>query len=328
MCGGRASLCRWRELLRGPASRQGEAGAAAAHGKGHRRRFRVQDAVLLRPRHDIEEIHRTRRPARAGRKSVRMVRPLHLRVRPTVRRGCWSIRTSPIPGRSRGTRRSCESDEGWHVAGGFFPGTPFMLHGHNEHLGWANTVNAPNLANVYKLTINPANAEPVSARRPMARFRKTDAALRVKIFGPLIWTVHRAVLLFGARTGAENRSRRLCHPLCRHGRSAPARCNITGSTRRIISPNGAPRWRCRRLPSINYVYADEKGNIGYVYNGQFPERKDGVDWQGMCCRATAPIWSGTAICRSTGCRNCGIRHRASCSIPTTRRSRQPRLRTI
>src|ERR1017187_9959053 len=35
------------------------------------------------------------------------------------------------------------SGEGWHVAGGFFAGSPFMLHGHNEHLGWANTVNEP-----------------------------------------------------------------------------------------------------------------------------------------------------------------------------------------
>jgi acyl-homoserine-lactone acylase len=35
------------------------------------------------------------------------------------------------------------------------------------------------------------------------------------------------------------------------------------------------------LPSINYVYADEKGNIGYVYNGRFPVRKEGLDWSGV-----------------------------------------------
>ena len=34
------------------------------------------------------------------------------------------------------------------------------------------------------------------------------------------------------------------------------------------------------LPSINYLYADEAGNIGYVYNGQFPVRREGVDWSG------------------------------------------------
>ena len=34
--------------------------------------------------------------------------------------------------------------------------------------------------------------------------------------------------------------------------------------------------RLQATPSINYVYADEKGNIGYVYNGQFPVRKPGA----------------------------------------------------
>ena len=86
-----------------------------------------------------------------------------------------------------------QSDEGWHVAGGFFPGTPFMLHGHNEHLGWANTVNDPNLANVYRLTINPANDNQYLLDGKWRDFEVSDAALRVKIFGPLIWTVHRAV---------------------------------------------------------------------------------------------------------------------------------------
>lgn len=38
--------------------------------------------------------------------------------------------------------------------------------------------------------------------------------------------------------------------------------------------------RLQALPSINYIYADEKGNIGYVYNGQFPVRKPGFDWKG------------------------------------------------
>ncbi len=32
------------------------------------------------------------------------------------------------------------------------------------------------------------------------------------------------------------------------------------------------------LPSVNYIYADEKGNIGYISNGIYAERKAGVDW--------------------------------------------------
>jgi acyl-homoserine-lactone acylase len=36
--------------------------------------------------------------------------------------------------------------------------------------------------------------------------------------------------------------------------------------------------RLQALPSINYIYADERGNIGYVYNGLFPARAEGRDW--------------------------------------------------
>ena len=52
-----------------------------------------------------------------------------------------------------------ESGQGWHVAGGFFPGGPFMLHGHNANLGWASTVNSPDLADVYELTLNPVDRD-------------------------------------------------------------------------------------------------------------------------------------------------------------------------
>ena len=37
----------------------------------------------------------------------------------------------------------------------------------------------------------------------------------------------------------------------------------------------------RALPSINYVYGDERGHIGYVSNGIYPVRKEGFDWRGI-----------------------------------------------
>src|SRR5262249_34705640 len=83
-----------------------------------------------------------------------------------------------------------ESGQGWHVAGGFFPGSPFMLHGHNEHLGWANTVNDPDLIDIYQLTINPANPNQYQLDGQWRDFEKSDAKIRVKIWGPLVWTIH------------------------------------------------------------------------------------------------------------------------------------------
>ena len=37
----------------------------------------------------------------------------------------------------------------------------------------------------------------------------------------------------------------------------------------------------RALPSINYIYGDERGNIAYVSNGEYPLRKEGPDWSGV-----------------------------------------------
>jgi penicillin amidase/acyl-homoserine-lactone acylase len=173
-----------------------------------------------------------------------------------------------------------QSDEGWHVAGGFFPGTPFMLHGHNEHLGWANTVNDPDLADVYRLTINPANDNQYLLDGKWRDFEKSDAAIRIKLFGPLIWTVHRDVLyaaqgpvlktdhgVFAIRYAGMNEVRQVLQYY------------------RLNKARNRDEWlaamRLQALPSINYIYADETGTIGYVYNGEFPLRKPGVDWKGI-----------------------------------------------
>jgi acyl-homoserine-lactone acylase len=170
-----------------------------------------------------------------------------------------------------------DSEEGWHVAGGFFPGSPFMLHGHNAHLGWANTVNDPNLSTVYQLVVNPDNPDQYRMDGQWKNFEKGDAAIRVKIFGPLIWTVHRALLW--SDHGPVFKTD--------HGSFAVRYAGI-GEARqplqyyRLDKAVDRDQWlaamRMQALPSINYVYADDKGNIGYVYNGQFPNRREGRDW--------------------------------------------------
>lgn len=173
-----------------------------------------------------------------------------------------------------------QSGEGWHVAGGVFPGSPVMLHGHNEHLGWANTVNAPDLADIYRLTINPANDNQYLLDGSWHDFERSDAAIRVKLLGPLIWTFHRDVLysaqgpvfktdhgVFAIRYAGMNEVRQLVQYF------------------RLNKARNLDEWkaamRLQALPSINYIYADEKGNIGYVYNGQFPVRREGINWKGF-----------------------------------------------
>ncbi len=102
----------------------------------------------------------------------------------------------------------------------------------------------------------------------------------MKIWGPLIWTVHRDVL-FSAHGPVLKTD---------HGVFAIRYAGM-GETRqvtqyyRLNKARSRDEWlaamRMQALPSINYIFADEKGEIGYVYNGQFPVRKPGFDWKGI-----------------------------------------------
>ncbi|MFI4935414.1 MAG: acylase [Caulobacterales bacterium] len=173
-----------------------------------------------------------------------------------------------------------QSGEGWHVAGGVFPGSPVMLHGHNEHLGWANTVNAPRVYDIYQLTLNPANPNQYRLDGKWRDFEKSDAPIRVKLFSPLIWTFHKDVLwseqgpvlktdhgVFAVRYAGMGEVRQVMQYL------------------RLNKARNLDEWRAamalQALPSINYVYADEKGTIGYVYNGLFPDRPAGLTGTGI-----------------------------------------------
>lgn len=170
-----------------------------------------------------------------------------------------------------------ESGQGWHVAGGFFPGSPFMLHGHNADLGWANTVSKPDLVDIYRLTVNPANKNQYRLDGQWKDFEKRYVTLRVKLLGPIVLPIRKAVL-------------RSAHgPVLETGHGVFAiRYAGMGEWRqplqywRLNRARNVAEWRAaiatHAIPSLNYVYADKAGNIGFVHNGQYPNRTVEADW--------------------------------------------------
>ena len=84
-----------------------------------------------------------------------------------------------------------ESEEGWHYAGANFPGSPFPFLGHNEHLGWTNTVNTPDMVDVYRLEMDESGTR----YRLDGEWRELETrtvTLPVKL-GPIVLPVRRDV---------------------------------------------------------------------------------------------------------------------------------------
>lgn len=169
------------------------------------------------------------------------------------------------------------SEEGWDVAGGVFPGSPVMLHGHNRHLGWASTVNRPDLADVYVLEMHPEDPDRYRFGDGWRELETEEVELEVRLFGRFTWTVTREV------------ARSVHGPVVRrpHGTYAIRYAGMDEVRQldqylRMNKATSFEAWReamaMQALPSINFVYADREGHIGYFYNARFPRREPGWDW--------------------------------------------------
>jgi len=170
------------------------------------------------------------------------------------------------------------SEEGWNMVGGLLPGSPTITHGHNEHLGWAFTVNNPDLIDIYVLDMNPDNPNQYLFDGEWQDLEVGEAPITVTLFGRFRWTVKREVLwsAYGPTVRQD------------HGVYAIRYAGMgeIGHVEEFVRLNKATNladWQAALregpLPMFNVGYADEKGNIFYVYNGRIPIRTEGYDWR-------------------------------------------------
>jgi len=170
------------------------------------------------------------------------------------------------------------SEAGIDIIGGTFPGVPVILHGFSKNLGWANTVSAQDLADVYVLKINPEKKNQYQLDGKWLQLQESTIIIDVKLFGPFAFR-------------AKRKLRRSVHgPVVttKHGVYALryAGINEVRQLQQYYRLNQASdidefmqAMAINALPSINYVYADKTGNIGFIHNAQYPDRKPGWNWQ-------------------------------------------------
>ncbi len=186
-----------------------------------------------------------------------------------------------------------ESEEGWHFTGANFPGSPFPFLGHNEHLGWTNTVNRPDMIDIYKLEMDDTGTR-YRLDGEWRDLESRDVILPVR-YGPITLpvprTVHRSVHgpviqnengFFAIRYGAIGEMQQL------------------DAYYRINKATTLAEWESQvarlAIPSTNFIYADKQGNIAYIYNAAIPDRPEDVkaDWRSILPGDRSElIWQGS-----------------------------------
>ncbi len=186
-----------------------------------------------------------------------------------------------------------KSDEGWDMIGALFPGAPMILVGAGPTLGWAHTVNKPDLFDAYALTVD----DPETPTKYMfdGEWRDLEintAKFRVKLFGPFSLPVTRKTYrsVYGPVFPTEGGVYAVAFGGMDDIRAAEQWYRMNKATT-FSEWRGAMEMSA--IPSLNAVYADEEGNIAYYYNVAIPERAEGFDWSGVVPGDTSEtLWKG------------------------------------
>lgn len=187
---------------------------------------------------------------------------------------------------------SVESEEGWHFTGANFPGSPFPFLGHNEHLGWTNTVNRPDMVDVYKLEMDESGKRykldgewrDLESRTVILPVRMGPVVL------PIFQTFHRSI--HGPVIENDNGFFAI-----RYG--GIGKIDQLDAYYRLNKSTTFEEWEAQiarmAVPSTNFIYGDEAGNIAYVYNAAIPNRPEDVkaNWRGILDGTRSDlIWQG------------------------------------
>lgn len=186
-----------------------------------------------------------------------------------------------------------KSEEGLDIIGGVFPGSPVILHGATPDLGWAFTVNKPDLVDAYALETDRAkNPRQYKFDGGWKDFERSEARFRVKLWGPFSLPVTRPVLrtVHGPAFDTPAGWRAVAF-------AGDGEIRAVEQWRQMNKASSFDDWRAamamQAIPSFNVVFADKGGRIAYYYNMAAPVRSADWDWS-----RTAPgeradlVWTG------------------------------------
>ena len=167
------------------------------------------------------------------------------------------------------------SEEGLNIIGGLLAGGPCILHGVNENLGWAHTVNFCDRMDEYQLEMNPDNALQYKFDGQWINLEVKTIKLKIKgipigIKRKLYWSKYGATMknkqgFFSIRLGANMK---------------------IGVLQQWYEMNKAKNFTQfyaalskQELSMFNIMYADKHDTVFYINNALMPIREEGFNWK-------------------------------------------------
>ena len=170
------------------------------------------------------------------------------------------------------------SEDGWNMTGGLFPGSPIVLVGFNENLGWGHTVNEPDIVDIYELTINEENNNQYLFDGKWMDFEVFDVNIDIKIIGKLgithtekaYWSIHGPVIKGEHATYAIRYS-------------WDDNIKAVEQWYKMNKAKDFKEWNTAMsligVPMFNTGYADKEGNIFFIYSAKLPKRNNKYNWK-------------------------------------------------
>ena len=182
----------------------------------------------------------------------------------------------PLEGPTSWYEAHLVSEEGTNIIGAAFPGTPCILTGANEYLGWTHTVNYPDKADVYALEMHPKKKNVYMVDGKPYTLEKFKAKLTLKFLGINISIKKK---FYKSIYGPTLKNKTGFYSV-----RTPSTTNIT-AIEQWWKMNKATNFsefyealEMKALPGYNIGYADRNDTIFYISNGKIPIRAKGYDW--------------------------------------------------
>ena len=175
----------------------------------------------------------------------------------------------PIEGATAFYEAHLQSEEGWNILGGLFPGAPLIFHGVTPNLAWAHTVNFQDKIDVYQLETNKAHPNQYKVDGNWLSLEKRKIKLNIKgIPFPIYKTVYTSI--YGPTVATpEGKFFSMRLPSLMDAGAlqqwyAMNRATNYTSFKAAINQN--------HLAMFNIMYADKRDTIYYISNGKMPYR--------------------------------------------------------